>query len=238
MKRIKQIMRRHVFAEKFFFLAAMFFITGIIGWLFETGYVVLFWNTWWDRGFLTMPVIPVYGFAAVLVYGLLRTPFKGMWRKLSDKVAGSGGAFRRAMGYVVSFAAYYLAATLLVNFVEFVGGFFLDKVLGIKLWDYSSRPYNLMGYICLDFFFMWGLFVTAYMAVADKWVHRIYHTYGKRNVQIALCALIVFALLDAAINGVYSLAVGAHLDLFTRYDGPSDHAIFAWLRKLLPNVFK
>ena len=48
-----------------------------------------------------------------------------------------------------------LCCAILVTAVEFVSGLVLNVWLGLDIWDYSHLPFNLMGQICLQFFFVW-----------------------------------------------------------------------------------
>ena len=45
--------------EIFFYLTILFFIVSMIGWGLETVYFVIRWDTFIDRGFLTMPLCPI-----------------------------------------------------------------------------------------------------------------------------------------------------------------------------------
>ena len=42
-----------------------------------------------------------------------------------------------------------------ITAIEFVFGVIFNIVLKMKVWDYSSIPFNLFGQICLRFSLMW-----------------------------------------------------------------------------------
>lgn len=42
-----------------------------------------------------------------------------------------------------------------VTLVEFLSGLLLNRVLHLNVWDYSDRPFNLLGQICPLFFLLW-----------------------------------------------------------------------------------
>lgn len=46
---------------------------------------------------------------------------------------------------------------IIVTIIEFIAGFIINIVLGLKIWDYSNLPYNLFGQICIPFFGIWCL---------------------------------------------------------------------------------
>jgi len=41
--------------------------------------------------------------------------------------------------------------------VEFVSSYLLEKIFGLRLWDYSKQPLNLRGRICLLFSVYWAI---------------------------------------------------------------------------------
>ncbi len=42
-----------------------------------------------------------------------------------------------------------------VTAVEFMSGVYINLILGLRVWDYSDMPLNLMGQICLPFSTLW-----------------------------------------------------------------------------------
>jgi len=39
--------------------------------------------------------------------------------------------------------------------VEFALGILLNRVLGLRIWDYSEVPLNLLGQVCLPYSLLW-----------------------------------------------------------------------------------
>ncbi len=60
-----------------------------------------------------------------------------------------------------------LACAGLVTAVEFVAGLVLNVWLGLGIWDYSHLPFNFMGQICLQFFFVWWGLCFVFIPVFD-----------------------------------------------------------------------
>lgn len=60
-----------------------------------------------------------------------------------------------------------LACAGLVTAVEFVAGLVLNVWLGLGIWDYSDLPFNFMGQICLQFFFVWWGLCFVFIPVFD-----------------------------------------------------------------------
>jgi uncharacterized membrane protein len=96
-----------------------------LGWIAEVLYVFATTRHLQNRGFLTGPFLPIYGFGAILllllVYPYVNNPF-----------------------------LVFLASVVITSALEFFTHLVLDKLFHIKLWDYSNRPFNLQGRICLQ----------------------------------------------------------------------------------------
>lgn len=60
-----------------------------------------------------------------------------------------------------------LCCAILVTAVEFAAGLVLNVWLGLGTWDYSHLPFNLMGQICLQFFFVWWALCFLFIPVFD-----------------------------------------------------------------------
>ena len=60
-----------------------------------------------------------------------------------------------------------LCCAILVTAVEFAAGLVLNVWLGLGIWDYSHLPFNFMGQICLQFFFVWWGLCFVFIPVFD-----------------------------------------------------------------------
>ncbi len=110
----------------------IFFIYAFLGWCTEVSYAALNTGRFVNRGFLNGPVCPIYGFGVVIVLACL-TPLKK------------------------NFFFLFLGSVLLTSALEWITGFILEKIFHQRWWDYSDKPFNLGGYICLQFSVAWGL---------------------------------------------------------------------------------
>lgn len=114
-----------------------FFIYCFCGWIFESTYVSLKSRRFVNRGFLRLPMLPLYGTGAVMM----------LWASLPFKDH-----------IVLVYFAGVVAATLL----EYVTGYAMERLFKMKYWDYSNQPFNLHGYICLSSSIAWG-FLTIFL---------------------------------------------------------------------------
>ena len=50
-----------------------------------------------------------------------------------------------------------LIGSAVITSYEFVSGVIFNKILKLKVWDYSDRPFNFKGQICPAYSILWGL---------------------------------------------------------------------------------
>lgn len=116
-------------------LLLLFLIYSFLGWCAEVSFVAVTSGKVVNRGFLEGPVCPIYGVGMLAVLLLLGPE--------SDNLA-----------------VLFVLGMLLCSLVELIGGWILERVFHTRWWDYSDKPFNLGGYICLEMSLLWGLAVT------------------------------------------------------------------------------
>lgn len=114
-----------------------FFFYCFLGWVFESVYVSLKKGRFVNRGFLRLPMLPLYGTGAVMMLWV-SLPFKG------------------------NLPLVYLSGVAGATALEYVTGFVMEQLFKVKYWDYSKLKFNLHGYICLTSSIAWG-FLTILM---------------------------------------------------------------------------
>ncbi|MCI5643401.1 MAG: hypothetical protein MR285_04750 [Peptoniphilus sp.] len=121
--------------EKYFLLYLMYyFIYAFVGWVVEVSYHAVTVGKFINRGFLSGPYCPIYGFSAIsVIYFLTDIAEKNKF-------------------------VLFLGSMLIATLIEFVAGFLLEKIFHERWWDYSDRKLNIGGYICLEFSVIWGMF--------------------------------------------------------------------------------
>lgn len=119
-----------------------------IGWVMESVFHTVWERKLVNRGFLNGPYVPIYGFGALLVLGVLE-PFQAHW-------------------YIVFPVSIILATTL-----EYITGWAMEKLFHNRWWDYSMFPLNLHGRICLLFSLGWGVLCLALVYIVSPFVDKI-----------------------------------------------------------------
>lgn len=130
----------------------LFFVYSFLGWCVEVAFVAVTVGKVVNRGFLNGPVCPIYG-------------------------SGMLGVLMALLPIKQNVFLLFLGGMLICSLVELFGGWVLDKIFHMRWWDYSDRPFNVGGYICLSFSIMWGLavvfavkFVHTPLMVVIKWI--------------------------------------------------------------------
>ena len=118
-----------------------FLIYSFLGWCTEVAYAAVCEGRVVNRGFLNGPVCPIYGFGILTVFGTINT---GLSR------FGTGSSYTNLL-------LIFLCGMALTTMIELFGGWALDRLFHASWWDYSDKPFNFHGYICLQFSLLWGI---------------------------------------------------------------------------------
>ena len=111
----------------------LYFIAySFLGWCIETIYCSILEHRLVARGFLYGPICPIYG-TGVLLMILFFSPLTH------------------------DLPLFFASATAIMSVWEYFVGWLLEATTHIKYWDYSSKPFNLKGRICLQISLCWGI---------------------------------------------------------------------------------
>jgi uncharacterized membrane protein/predicted hydrolase (HD superfamily) len=131
-------------------LLLRFFIYAFMGWVLESGYKTIGQRRGFiNSGFLHGPIIPIYGFGAIMMILLERELER------------------------LPFAAEVAAFTLACTAFEYLVGFMYETIFKIKLWDYSKKRFNLHGRVCLKNSLLWALLVLAFLLLIEPATERL-----------------------------------------------------------------
>lgn len=110
----------------------LFYLYGFIGWCWEVILVSFEQKRLVSRGFLRIPILPLYGFGATVIMAVTLP--------VSDNPT-----------LVFVFGA--VACTVL----EYIVGVLLESLFNIKYWDYSNYEYNYKGRVAALSSMLWGV---------------------------------------------------------------------------------
>lgn len=145
-----------------------FYFYCFCGWVWECCYVSIQKKKWVNRGFLYGPFLPIYGSGAICVL-VMTIPVKE--------------------NLLAVFFMGMLGATVL----EYFTGLVMEKLFGIRYWNYSRAPLNLHGHICLIASLGWGIFSVIMIRVLHLPVERmVYAIPDTLRETLAIFITVVF----------------------------------------------
>ncbi len=173
-------------------ICTLFVVGAVGGWVIELFFRRFFsQKRWVNPGFMVGPYLPLYGFGIVIFYAICR---------LCDLFTSV------PLGWliVIKIVLIIVLATLL----EFIAGLIFIKGMGIKLWDYSNQPGNIMGIICPLFSLLWGVVGAIYVFLLDDIVIDGLNVLSEN---IIYCFFIGIVLGMMLVDFAYSIHLGLQL---------------------------
>ena len=149
----------------------MFFFYSAGGWLLESIYCSIGEKRIINRGFLTGPLCPIYGTAALVMTILIYNPFKD--RPL----------------------IIFLLGIVLCDIVEYITSYIMEKLFSARWWDYTYEFLNIGGRICLKHTLYWGIISVTFVRVLHPAVENLYAKInGEYLIYILVAVLAIFTL--------------------------------------------
>ncbi|WP_461813187.1 putative ABC transporter permease [Faecalimonas sp.] len=147
----------------------LWFLTySILGWIVESIYMSICNRKLTNRGFAKGPICPIYGVGALTVFVILRP-------------------------YSHSLLLLFLLGSVLATTLEYITAIIMNKMFGEIWWDYTDKPFNYKGILCLESSIAWGFYTvilfTFLHGFVDGLVNRIPFSVG-RTVGTIILALV------------------------------------------------
>ena len=188
-------------------ILAYFLIYSCVGWCLEVIYAAATTGQLVNRGFLNGPVCPIYGFGMIIVLFAL-TPLQH------------------------SILLLYIGGVILPSALELVGGWALYKLYHTRWWDYSDLPFNIGGYICLEFCLLWGVGTLVVMRIVHPVVADLVALIPPFVGVIIMCFLYAVYAVDVVATAIAASALADTLDTMEQL-GDSIHAVSDAMTQLL-----
>jgi len=148
----------------------LFFFYSFAGWCLESLYCSIGEKKLINRGFLTGPLCPIYGVAALVITILIYNPFK-------DKPL-----------------LVFLLGIVFCDIVEYFTSYIMEKLFAARWWDYTYEFLNIKGRICLKHSLYWGVISVVFVNVIHPAVDNLYNKInGDYTVYILAVILVIFA---------------------------------------------
>ncbi len=126
-------------------------VVSFVGWLYEVLLVRIKYGVWADRGFLSLPLCPIYGGTLLFVYFFIGTPKE------------KRGILKNIQSPILHTALYFFFAFLIPTVSELLVGLLFDKAFHLSLWSYSGMAMNFHGYVTLPISLLWSAMIYTFM---------------------------------------------------------------------------
>lgn len=153
----------------------IFYIYCVFGWVFESCVVSVQQRHPVNRGFLRGPMLPIYGFGAVIMLWVA-LPLDGR--------------------PVMIFVSGMVVATAF----EYAVGLLMETLFKVRYWDYSEHRFQFQGRICLQSTLTWGALSLALPYVLHRPVHWVVETLSPMWTAVVTGAVTVFFIWDVAAS--------------------------------------
>ena len=180
-------------------LAASYIFIAFIGWVFEKVGRYFVYGSISDRGFLSLPLCPIYATSVIGVYLLFGTPKR--LRLLAKRIDA---------GVLKGTALYFLFSAVAASAVELCVGVFFESAFGLRLWDYSERAFDVFGHVCLSYSLLWGGILTAFMFTVWKKLESAVKSIPQKKLTVGVFVIYGAVLADFIFNIFYLCIVGSH----------------------------
>lgn len=174
-----------------------FFIYCFFGWIFESTYVSLKKRHFVNRGFLRLPMLPLYGSGAVMM----------LWLSLPVQD---------------NLFLVYISGVIGATVLKYVTGYVMERLFKVRYWDYSNQKFNIDGYICLSSSIAWGFLTILMTSVLHKPVERFVLAM-QPAVEFSFLGIVsTMFLADAIQSTKEALSLARALEAMTKMRGELD----------------
>lgn len=122
-----------VYQETFYNVGMWFLIYSVLGWIVESIYISICNKKITNRGYVKGPICPIYGFGGTLIHMIL-------------------------IQFAGNYAAVFILGFVFATCLEYMTAIAMIRIFGSVWWDYSHKPFNYKGILCLESSVGWGLY--------------------------------------------------------------------------------
>lgn len=162
------------FLYNFIMLCALFLLYSFVGWIIEVIYTFIIERKFVNRGFLIGPLVPIWGFGAVLIMLILRSDDSLFNLAISSAFIGS--------------------------FLEYVVNYVMEKIFKVRWWDYSKLPFNINGRVWLGSSLFFGLGGILVVKVFNPIIFNLFSMINETVFSVVVIILILIVLTDFCVS--------------------------------------
>lgn len=151
-----------------------FYIYSVIGFILEST-IYKFMDSNRHSGIFYGPITPIYG-VGVLIILLL---YNMIYKKLK-------------INKYLKPILLFISSIILLTLIEWIGGYLINLIFDVDLWDYSNKKFNFGKYICLEVSMCWGVLSLIYVYIAKPFLDR----FIKRIPKLATIMFTIIFIID------------------------------------------
>lgn len=150
----------------------MFFFYSACGWCLESLYCSIGEKRFVNRGFMTGPMCPIYGTAALVLILFIYNPFKD------------------------NPLMVFILGIVLCDIVEYMTSLLMEKLFSARWWDYTYEFMNIGGRICLKHSLYWGVISIVFVKTIHPAVEGLYDKIDGPYLKIIFTIVLIVFTLD------------------------------------------
>ncbi len=161
-------------------LVAYFMIYSFAGYVVETIFSIFSKGTLESRqSFLYGPFSGIYGIGAIVMILFLR-----YFNKNNNRL--------------------FIGGFIVGSIVEYTISLLAELILHVKWWDYSDKPFNIAGRICVYYSIFWGFLAVYFMSYVhpkvDRLIEKIKSKISIKKIKIITSAVTAFLVIDCVLT--------------------------------------
>ena len=98
-------------------------------------------------------------------------------------------------GYISIFGASFAIGTVL----EYVMSFLMEKIVGFVAWNYSKKPFNINGRVCLLYSVFWGILGIVWIKLVYPQIQKIIDKFNQLESIKLMKITIIFLIFDTLL---------------------------------------
>lgn len=152
-----------------------FLVYSILGWVVESTYMSICNKKITNRGFIHGPICPIYGFGGTIVHIAVHS-------------------------FIGNYVYMFIAGSLLATMFEFITAHIMIKIFGYVWWDYSNKPLNYRGIVCLESSIAWGFYTIIESILLYKFAFLMIQMMPIKIGKVFVLITITYYLIDFAYS--------------------------------------
>ncbi len=156
-------------------LFIMFIIYSFTGWLIEVLFKLIQNGRLVNRGFLVGPICPIYGICGSIIYLVFSN-------------------------VEYNFFSIFIISIIMCAIIEYFVSWLLEYIFDARWWDYSHKPFNLNGRICLRNLLFFGLLGCLSVYYINPFLIKLLNEINNETLKIISLFLLIIFIIDVVLS--------------------------------------